>query len=249
MINEKYIELMHKEIDEVITPDEKIKLYNFLAENKSAKDFYDELILTAGYLDKIPDSNPSENLKKQIINSINFNRYLPKVKSKKSWNFLLGFKFRYAYTFAAGLFAGIVIYFLFSLNSNSINTKDISGTMGVTDNIKIVEEIPLNFSDISGKIELKERGNNFWCEIKTVSKQKIDLLISYPNQIKFENLNPESVSNIELSKSKNHIKITNSGFQQYSLKFSQNSPTLSAIHIQIIQTGNTVYEHELSLKR
>ncbi|HSD62164.1 MAG TPA: hypothetical protein VLB50_00135 [Ignavibacteriaceae bacterium] len=249
MINEKYIELMNKEIDKVITPEERIELQNYLSKNNAAKNYYDELLLTNDFLDRLPDHNPPENLKKQIINSIDFSRYEEHPEPvKKSAGFLWGLKFRYAYIFAAGLLAGIIIFSIFYLNTGNVNTKEISGTIGAG-NIRTLQEIQLNFSDISGKIELKERNNTFWFDISAFTPQNTYIIISYPNEIKFENITPGSISNIELSRNGNYIKITNSGSQQYSLQFSQITPASSPMYIRILQSGNVVYEHELSLKQ
>ena len=112
-VDKKYIELINKEIDQVTTPDEKAELQKYLQANKSAMDYYNDLQLTNDYLDRLPDHEPSENLKKQIINSINFNKYSPNQKKHYAWDFLFSPKLRIAYTFALGLIIGIIIYALF----------------------------------------------------------------------------------------------------------------------------------------
>ena len=43
MIDKKYIELMNKEIDKVITEDEKISLHSYLSGNNEAKEYFNEL--------------------------------------------------------------------------------------------------------------------------------------------------------------------------------------------------------------
>lgn len=249
MINEKYIELMNKEIDQVITPQERIELQNYLSDNKTAKEYFDELILTNNFLNRLPDQNPPENLKKQIINSIDFSRYEKHQEpAKKPAGFLWGLKFRYTYIFAAGLLAGIIIFSLYYLNSGNVKTNEVEGTIGAG-NLRTIQEIQLNFSDISGKIELKQRDNTFWFDISAFTPQNTDFIVTYPDEIKFENIKPGSMSNIELSRNGNYIKITNSGTQQYSLQFSQITPASSPMYIRILQSGNIVYEHELSLKQ
>lgn len=248
MISEKYIELMNKEIDQVITPEERIELQNYLANNPAAKEYYDGLQLTGDFLNRLPDHNPPENLKKHIMNSIDFSRYEKQSIKKKSPGFLWGLKFRYAYIFAAGLLAGLIIYSIFFLSTDKVSKTEIYGTMGV-DKIRTLQEIQLNFSDISGKIELKQKEDTFWFDISAFTPQNTDFIITYPDEIYFDNIKPGSISNIELSKNRNYIKIAISGSQQYRLQFSQITPASSPMYLRILQSGNVVYEHELSLKQ
>ncbi len=248
-MEQQYIELINKEIDHVITPDEKIKLHNYLSGNKAAKEYYDALLLTSDYLNKLPDQEPTENLKKQIINSIDFNKYSPKMEKQGFWSILFAPKFRLAYTFAIGLIVGIIIYAALVNNSNSININDIYGTIGISnEDANTTAQLPLNFSDFKGEIVLKNVDKNFWFNLKLNSTQKFDVVITYPDQVKFENLILGVAKNIEVSKGSNYIKTTNSGSQQYSVLFLQNSPEPATIQIQILQSGNTVYDHTLSLK-
>ena len=247
-IDKKYVELINKEIDHIISPDEKKKLDNYLSDNKHAQDYYNGLLKTNDYLSQLPDEEPTENLKKQIINSIDFNRYVPKVKKQNSWGFLFAPKFKLAYTFAAGLVLGIIIFAVLTNNSNTVNINDVYGTIGINNSsAAIVAEIPLDFSDIKGKIDLKVVNNNFWFNLDLNSTNKFDVVISYPEQVRFENIRLGVAKNIEISKGQNLIKTTNSGSQKYSLLFSQNSEEPVSVKIEIVQDGKILYEHSLSI--
>jgi len=246
MIDKKYIELMNKEIDKVISEDEKTALHNYLSTDIEAKEYYNELLLTNDYLDTLPDPEPSENLKKYIINSIDFSRYSSLENRKSFWNFLYIPKFKYAYIFAAGLIAGIILISIFSNNPDFLDpAKNISGTMGV--NSKIVKEIPLKFSDISGKIELIKTGNNFSVYANFNSAQKFDFVIKYPSDVEFQSISPAPDNNIEFTKGENLLKTTNLGSQQYRLLFLKNNTKTSTIHIQLVKSKSIIYEDELLL--
>jgi hypothetical protein len=249
-LDKKYIELINKEIDHLTTPDEKIDLKKHLATNKVAQDYFNDLKLTNDYLDKLPDQEPSENLKKQIINSIDFNRYSSKVKKQFTFSTLFAPKFKLAYTFAFGLILGIIIYAALAGNSNTVNINDIYGTIGINnDAANTIAELPLNISDISGNIELKGIDKNFWFNLDLNSNQSFDIVITYPNDVKFDNLRLGLTKNIEISKDQNFVKTTNSGSQKYSLLFTKNSPEPTTVNIQILQSGKTLYEHNLSIKQ
>lgn len=245
MIDKKYIELMNKEMDNVISEDEKTALHKYLSNNNDAKKYYNELLLTNDYLEALPDPEPSENLKKYIVNSIDFSRYSASDYIKSFWSFLYRPKFKYAYIFTAGILAGIIIISIFS---NSFNYKDTSGTIGV-ENIKpeMIKEIPLKFSDISGKIELLKKGTNFTVYADFNSTQKFDFVITYGNDVEFQSVNPKSNSNIEFSNGENSIKTTSEGVQQYRFLFSKSGNKISSVNIQLIKFDNIVYQDELKL--
>ena len=247
-IDKKYVELINKKIDHIITPEEKKKLDDFLSGNKAAQDYYNGLHKTNDYLSQLPDQEPHENLKKQIMNSIDFNRYSPKIKRRNSWSLLFVPKFKLAYTFAAGLVLGIILYAILVNNSNTININDVYGTIGINSNASTIAELPLKFSDISGKIDLKAVEHNFWFNLDLNSTNKFDIVISYPGNVKFENIRLGLAKNIEVSKGQSFIKTTNSGPQKYSLLFSRHSLEPTSIKIKILQSGNILYEHNLSLK-
>ena len=246
-IDKHYIELINKEIDHIITPAEKTKLHNYLSDNKTAKEYYDALIMTNNYVDSLPDQEPSENLKKQIINSIDFSRYSAKPQKQHFWNLLFRPKFRLAYAFAIGLFLGIIFYAILVDNSNTININDVYGTIGINKEAATVDELPLKFSDIAGKIDVKSVDKNFWFNLELNSVNKFDVFISYPEHVKFENIRLGQAKDIEISKGQNFIKTTNLGSQKYSLLFSQNDTETTILHIQIQQAGTVLYEHDISL--
>lgn len=250
MIDKKYIELMNKEIDKIITEDEKISLQSYLSGNNEAKEYFNELQLTNDYLDKLPDNEPSENLKKQIINSIDFSKYSSTVKVKSFWSYLFMPKFKIAYSFAVGLIAGIILIVVLSNNYNNVNKiRDISGTIGIDNsNSKTIEEIPLKLSDLSGNISLIKTGDRFLIDANFDTEQNLDFMISYPDNVEFQNIDPGLISDIQFSKGENFIKTTNSGFQQYKVSFIKIDKNVSSvIHVQLLQAGNNVYEHDLQL--
>ncbi|HKI78591.1 MAG TPA: hypothetical protein VKA26_08635 [Ignavibacteriaceae bacterium] len=248
-LDKQYIELINKEIDHIISPDEKIKLDKYLSENKFAKEYYEELRLTEDYLDKLPVPAPSENLKKQIINSIDFSKYSPKAHKQGFFSTLFAPKFKLAYTFAVGLLVGIICYAILVNNSNNINIDDIYGTIGTTSNANTINEFPLNYSDISGKIELKKYDNNFWFNLDLNSTQQFDIKISFPEQVKFSNIRLGLAKDIKISKGPDFIKTTNAGHQKYSLLFLTETSETAKVKMQVFQSGSILFEKNLVLKK
>ena len=252
MIDKKYIELMNKEMDRVITDSEKVTLNNYLSGNSEAEEFYRELKLTNDYLDQLPDREPSENLKNQIINSIDFSKYSPAINNKSFWSYLFVPKFKIAYSFAVGLIVGIILIVVLSNNYNNVDKiRDISGTIGIDNsksNSKIIEEIPLKLSDLSGRIALVKTDDRFLVDANFDTNQNLEFMISYPRNVEFRNIDPGLVSDIQFSKGENFIKTGNSGLQKYKVSFNKIDENVSSvIHVQLLQEENIVYEHDFLL--
>ena len=249
MIDEKYIELMNYEIDRVITADQKIKLHNYLSESKEAREYYDELKSASGSLNQLQDKEPSENLKKLIMNSIDFSLYAPVHKQSRIAWLGTAFRLRYISIFAAGLLASVFIYSLFTINPAPVNEDDITGTIGISAESKTIEEIPLNYQGIQGSIVIAKQGEKFWFNISSNSAQPIDFIIDYPDKVQLENIKPEMQGDLKISRSNNSIKTTNSGSQQYSIVFTTGNIASSPLGLKVIQSGKTLYEREITLKR
>src|ERR1039457_7000151 len=75
MVDQKYFELINKEIDNTISASEKELLDRYLKSNPEACVMSQELAETEKLLDKMPDKDPSVSLKQRILNSIDFDRY------------------------------------------------------------------------------------------------------------------------------------------------------------------------------
>ena len=117
MTRKKYMALINKEIDGIITQKEKDKLHSYLTINLEAKTFYNQLLHTCNLLNKVVKVEPSPNMKKTIMNSIDVNRY-PIQKRKatfKSSSSKLFSKInpRVAYAFVSGIIIGILMSTLF----------------------------------------------------------------------------------------------------------------------------------------
>ncbi len=248
MIDKKYIELMNREIDDVITPDEKKDLHHYLSVNHEAGEYYDELISASNALNQVPEPDVPENLGKRILNAMDFSRYARHQKRKRVFNFIPGFNFRYAFTFAAGLLAGIFIYALFTMHLDNLNQEDVSGTIG-SERTVTLREIPIDVNDIRGNISLKEKNDIYLFEISLNSNSLVDLTISYPDQLKLENFKPGIPGRISLVTAGNFIKAANSGAQEYLFSFTGTATNPPPVHIELSRYGKKVFEREFALNR
>ena len=142
MIKPEYIEWIHQEIDNEISPENKNKLQAYLTTHKEAAKFYQELINSARLLEHMPAVEPPQNLSKRILNSLNFNLYAEKVKAYSNAIKLIDSFVKPnpkpAYAFAIGLIMGLIVYALVIMlifQEQPIDFADIYGIfIEITDN-------------------------------------------------------------------------------------------------------------------
>ena len=113
MIDERYVELINKELDGFNTEAESKELEEFLSDNSEALQYYDELLRAASALKRVQQVEPPSFLETHILNTI---KALPvPVRPGFRWiNTILDLfrerpVARYAVVFASGLCVGILL--------------------------------------------------------------------------------------------------------------------------------------------
>lgn len=251
MISKEYIDLIHKDIDKIISIDEKEKLDKYLKINQEANSFYKELLKTEEFLNEIPDEDPSANLKKRILNSIDYNRY----KIKPKINFITKFtstlfetkKIKYALIFSCGLLIGMILFAAFFNGipfKNNFQSRNIFGTMGLTET-EIVKAIDVNVSDIKGKIKIGKGLSVLFFDIDLQSFEKFKLQIEFdPQKVSLEDFTFMNVNTLNLEKKPGLIKIDSSNNHTYKLIFPYKDSTQSEFTVIIFRNESKIFEHK-----
>jgi hypothetical protein len=248
MIEKKYIELINKDIDKEITQKEKALLESCLSSNPEAKNLYDELQASESLLDRLPDRGPSVNLKKQILNSIDRNRYSRTKMFSPFRNFIhqavFQTKYKIAFTFALGLLAGLFIYSVLFNNNQSAVSSGIYGTIGL--NSEVIKTIPVETSNILGKLDIKWINNNLGLDFALNSPDQYDLALKFnPDKTKFDNISFYGKNKIKLDSEDNILKLSDSGRHNYQLLFSLKAKMTVNFNLQISRAGNMLLEKDI----
>jgi hypothetical protein len=196
MNTEKYIELIHKEIDGVISKREKARLDRILADNPEARKEYDQLTRTSEFLDQVGEIEPSENLKKRIMNSIDAKRYSPARSESRVTRVRTALsgalsallpkrrsKLVPAYVFALGMIAGVLLNtFLFQglTGRGGRFSPGIYGTMGVSNNDRFepLETVIVDSHGVQGTVTLARAEQLTGLEIDLTAASGFDLFLT-----------------------------------------------------------------------
>ena len=82
MVDQKYIVLMHKDIDDEISAAERILLLDYISKNSEAETLYQQLILVNKSLSDVKEIDPPAGLKPTIIAAIDPQRYSQNIKKE-----------------------------------------------------------------------------------------------------------------------------------------------------------------------
>ncbi len=257
MIDKKYIELINKEIDGVITKVEQERLHSYLSTNPEAQNFYDELRQTSELLSKIPKLEPSPNIKTYVMNSIDLNRY---VKAKKPFRFksfvpnLLTRPIpKLAYAFALGILVGILVYSVLlenMISKRGLEVTDFYGTIGVDEksSFKTIQTIPIALPEINGTITIKRHRNIIVIETDLSSQQEIEIRFDYDESyLRFSHFNSGSKAKIAFESGENYVRSLSAGDIQFILFFNEVVADGKPVVLKISIAGEVRFTHNITL--
>lgn len=192
MIDDKILELMNREIDKANPEKESAELKKYLDKNPEAKQHFQELVKLSNMLEKIPNIDPPTDMKMNIMNSIDPNKYAGKIKQPGLFQILTEFflirpKLRVATTFAIGAAFGLVLFAVSDMyrgTDSPLNQSHLSGTIMFEkelDEFTTIESKTIESEYISGTFELKRSGTDLLADIIINSKVPVRIALGFDN--------------------------------------------------------------------
>jgi hypothetical protein len=213
MVEKHIIELINKDIDGELDPEEKTRFLQLIQNNQEANDLYQELSALSHDLDNQSQIKPPRELKQNILKKIDPDLYK---KSQKKTNDYKGQRIfalpgvRTILSYAAMLIIGFSIAFLLmfpSKNSDQSDMYKVLGTIGMKE-FPAVQSIPIDLNNLRGKVMLKEADSYVWLEFDFDTRSTFDTKIIYETAaMKFLIIRPYNPENMKLSLSGNKIDI------------------------------------------
>lgn len=252
MIDEKYIELIHKDIDGIIRPEEQEMLKAYLNENPEAQTLYRELQQTVQMLNQVEEIEPPANLKKSIMKSIDANKRKTRRWKAASVSVISRLFAKPAYAFAGGMVAGLLFYGVVVENmiqKYSPDTNGLHGTIGISEDIdgKKAQTEPVTLPEIKGTLSLWQAENAVWVEANLTTPYECDIILEYdPTQIRFEVM-PMQGSYAILENSDQFVRINGSGEMRYNIFFTRLSQNPVPVNIKLFISGTERYHHQFMI--
>lgn len=257
MVEEKYIQLIHQEIDGQNSADESKDLQSYLLKNEEASKLYSELNGISHILEKVEVKEPSQNLKKNILNAIQPYGY-PTQETSASPGFLQNiksiFSIKYGFSFAAGLVAGLILFAIVGNQDFQAPANEISnfyGTMIPKEAGKSMQPasfFEINLDAVNGSVNVKKNNEVVLVELKLTPSHIIDATLHFDEtKLGFDGIAKENdfpEGSIEYSV--NQIKIRSNSKNDY-LIFFKRLDLEANINVKITQNGTLLLAEVLSI--
>jgi hypothetical protein len=247
MIDPKYIELINRDLDDLLTIEEKKKLHHYLEDHPEARTYYNQIKRTSEILGEVQPVEPPPSLKKRIINAIDYNRYRPESTIKHTFkNWLTSPRLRLAYAFALGIFVGFLIYTAISPRQTVLDLEDLYGTIGAEEQMgfQTIENIPMDTEQASGTIEILKRENIISCQIEFDTEQEFELLLGYDkNILTYMGISSEDQEHLTFELEQNLLKFMSAENFQQIIFFNQVNPVKTELRFKLTITEEPVWQH------
>jgi hypothetical protein len=265
MVDEKFVELIHQEIDAENTPDETAKLKAYLAQNTEAGKLYDEFTAAANMLREVKAVAPPGNLKKSILRSIQPDRYAVRARKpapggiRSLVDALFGapsYQLKYAYAFAFGLMAGLFIYALMSSTGQqaAIDNSNLYGTLAWLDdagNFAAVDSMAVDLEAGRVSMLVKSSPKQVIAELHLNTLKETTIHLEFEeNDLGFSGVSQASSQAGAAFSSDGHtLKFRNLGENQYLIAFANKTPTASSLRVKLFASDVLQYETTLATAR
>jgi anti-sigma factor RsiW len=252
MISDKYIELIHREIDGLNSPRESARLRDYLAANPQAQQFYVEMAATSSLLQEVRAVEPPAHLPHEIMSRLPANRYGASLPT--GWwaglreRLEVKFNFNYVYAFAGGLAVGVALFVLASQTTMPpLDADKLSGTMLRRDRqseFETIKSLEIDRDGVTGKIEVQQSAEAVRAELALVSTQPIALALSFDEQrLGFTSLavleGPALGEAILISGA---AQWTHVGQKRYALVLTKKERASSKLEVKIVRAGSLLGE-------
>jgi len=253
MVDEKYVELMQKEIDGDISYFEKARLANYLKGNEEARDLRKSLREIHQCLIEEPLIESPKSLRENVMRQV-MPRPRPTINPLGSrqgvWESLVArFKLQPAIPFAVGVAMGVLALVpVISQNQEGarVDTTRLIGTLLNSDlDTKVIDHKQISFGLVKGGVEVRTFEGWVLVDVALMSPDQVSLVLNYDtDDIAFYGLTNIDRGATFVETSDRELRLTHTGIRHYYLAFTDNPDRVSEIAIRV-EAGGEAYEESI----
>jgi len=230
-------------IDGVLAREEKDQLDKLMKQDPKLKHRFTKMEQVAELLNQVNSVDPPKNLKNNIMNRIDCEKYRTKPVIQNRFTFWLEWFFKpkpnVALAFCSGMILGGVLLILILsgwFSKYPVSNLNLMGTIGISDHpaIEKLYDLPLYIGEYSGRIKVNRFEQLFWLDINFSSGKDIDIKLEYdPGIIHFDQallLQSKEMSVQTLDK---QILISSRHGGQAAVFFVKNNPPTTVIEVTV----------------
>ncbi|MEX2116756.1 MAG: hypothetical protein WEB37_07710 [Bacteroidota bacterium] len=254
MLEKRLFELLNQEVDGTNSAKEHREVQALLSKNADARRTFDALKELSAFLKKAPQFEPPQSLKKRILDS------LPRPRPSEQKIFPLfalvqklteGTNVRYAYTFAGGAVAGILLFAF--LTGSPSDTSSLVGAIGSDHTLTSTQAIrsaEIDLPEIQGTFTAEAAGDKVIASASLNASQELDFIVKFDqDKLQFESFQTPDQSPGALTILSGRLELRGSGAMVYKFIFSRKSADAVALNADIMIDGAKRSDLSLTLEQ
>jgi len=253
MIEKRYLELIHKEIDGENSPEETTALRGYISSNQSARELFEELQQLSGLFNQLEETAPPEDLGKSILSDIQGrpDRRTAEVFRLERATVKMS-AWKWAYAFAAGLILGALLAPLALHLWQGNSSPGFSQLLGTLSRKDVLRGAAVNGSvkgeGVTGGIQIKRSNTLLLIELDITSRQPVEMVIQHDaNRLRFKGLEQSGDEALYFQSLPEQLTWTHQGHEHYRILMACSNQGAPAIRMKVLLSGNPLYEGSFPL--
>ncbi len=254
MIDSKTEDLINRDIDGALSPQEANQLEEHLSSDPEAQNYYDEIKNLSQVLEQVEEIEPGPNLKKNILNSIRVQKYQNEENTERTrlfsaWNSRPSYRLTLAFAF--GLIIGFFTYsFVTDLPLN--NNSNLIGTIllnGPEARFRPADQAEITLPEINGTVTTQYAEDVVLFRVDLTTDSEIEVVVEFDgNDLRFAGFRPQKYSAGQINVSPNELRLVHKGLHKYILVFEDQTPLVSQFSVKIF-AEKLLYEKNLTTRK
>jgi len=256
MTEDRFWELVNREIDEELSEDERAELDSFSHQNPELAACRTEMIRVSGLLGDVEEVEAPANMRSNIARAIDGRTPRPQNVTPVRpgfWSFWSRISLRQTYAFAGGAVVGaalLALVFRIAPGSLPINNGDLTGTILFrnqhTDLIPVATR-KIETPEAVGSIEFATLDDLVTIRVNLISDRPVQLVVQFaPEQLAATGFSSLKSHGAPVTIGRTDVRLEHTGTNQYDLVWSRVGSEATALRV-ILYAVDVIFEHSLAI--
>jgi hypothetical protein len=254
---DRFQELINREIDRELSPEEQVELRKYLDQNPRLVVTREEMLRLSGVLSEIPAAEPPEALRENIMSAVAARGARPKeivIRPQARFRTLLSrLGFDHPYSFAAGALAAVALLVVVLILNPDSFPGDKNGLTGTivpterTDGFTVLDYHEIDAPGATGRVELARAGSEIRMQLNLESDTDIDAVVRFDaDRLAAAGLTPHRAGWSQITVEPGEVRIHHEGTNQYDLIWRQTELENTTIYFALLSEG-VLFEDTLNI--
>lgn len=251
LLEQKYLDLMHAEVDGEASAEEMSALRDYLASHPEAQAARAELLKLTNVLNEVEELETPPDLRKNIMGALPQRRSVAQIglwmKRSRFGTPLL----RYGYALAAGVLFGAILTGIALKNLSPLEKSDVYGTIASpkgTERYVVTEQDKLDAPDLAGTVQVSRSADTERIVFHMNSSQPTQVEVSFDGGLAgISGFNQEPNSIRALEAKEGSISFRSEGKQNSAIIFANRKSAQLPLNLRFYVAGKLVQEVKVGL--